>query len=780
MTITLSPGVISREHPSGQAVARGAIAARLLAIGMARKGPINTPVAVRSYEQFVDRFGDDLSFGELALQMRQAFTAGLGDAVVVRTANGSRPARHTLKTEFGDNTTLKIEAVDAGVLGNTIRVSVDYDTPDPEMTFNLTLWRETIDEQGRFGREELESFPALSMDPEAPNFAKRVVNGVSRLVTVEPLHDAPDLAANNEGKVFSQSGLYHADAAALDASLAAITGEQRIAVEIDGRDVVPVILSGPLTRNKIRQRINAALGARSLSATVKVTAHNSGNGFALRIAVNSTDGTRSIRILPGTENDGTGALALGTLRGGIEVGLYSAHRPAMTGITTRPFTAAGNIAPLEALLGVGGALWSILFNDGTPSGTITTALNWGVAGATSPMDDGDATTPLSLASLAANLDSLVATLSAADPLGEIWTFERIGLRVRATRNDGLVTPSEAAGFDTGADAIAYLDDAVAVRPAYGLGQDGGDTTGLDGTAPVLADYQTVYGRVSRMVDIFNMLIQPRGHEQTDAMRGGIWGAASAFCRAQNALLIMDPRSDDNAWSTVDEVVEQPRLTEFKSGVVPEVSCTFWPRVRVPVGTGQVHIDPCGTMAGVIASTVARLGVWNAAAGLSAPLVGVTGLEYPMSDADNGVINPRGINALRAKSTGNVSWGVRTLAGDDAFSNRDFAYIQVRMTTDFIKNSLDAALQDFVFKSNNPTTWAIIELMCKSFLQGLLKRGAFASMDATEAYHVRIDETTTSPADIALGIMNIWVFFAPLKPAEFIRLNVKHMFKTTAV
>ena len=72
MTIALAPGVLSFEHPSGQAVARGAIANRILAIGMARRGPINTPVAVRSYEQFVDRFGDDLSYGELAIQMRQA------------------------------------------------------------------------------------------------------------------------------------------------------------------------------------------------------------------------------------------------------------------------------------------------------------------------------------------------------------------------------------------------------------------------------------------------------------------------------------------------------------------------------------------------------------------------------------------------------------------------------------------------------------------------------------------------------------------------------------
>lgn len=774
MSITLSPGVRTFEHPSGQSVARGAVSTRVLAIGMARKGPINTPVAVRSFEQYVARFGDDLTYGELGIQMRQAFTAGAGDAVVVRTANNAQAAHHILESEFGDGT-LRVEAVDAGVLGDAIRVAVDYDTADSELTFNMTLWRETVDDQGRLGQAENETYSNLSMDPQASNFVQRVVNGASRLVRVTTVHDAPDLTINNEDQVYSQSGFYFANGAALDTFLSNIAEEQRIAVEIDGRDQVTAILAPPISLNSIHDAIEASLMARSLSARVNVTAHDSGNGFALRIAVDSTDGTRSIRILPAGQNDGTGTLALGSLRGGIEVGLYSDHRPTMTGVTTRPFAAAGDITPLEALLGVGAAgAWPIGFEDGTADGTVA-GLEWGVAGATNPMDDGDPGTPLSLESFAGNLDSLVATLNAADPLGDIWTFSRIGYRVRAIRDDGMLTPSEAGTLDTGG-TIAYADDAVAIRSAYGLGQAGGATTGSDGQVPVLADYQTVFQRVSREVDIFNMMILPRGHQQTDDQRGGIWGAASAFCREQNALLIMDPRSDDNSWSTVDEVTAKTQLIEFKSGVIPEVSCVFWPRVRTPVGRAQVHVDPSGTLAGVIASTVARLGVWNAAAGLSAPLVGITGLEYPMSDADNGVINPRGINALRAKSTGNVSWGVRTLAGDDAFSNRDFAYIPVRMTTDFIKNSLHAALQEFVFKPNNRVTWANIEMMCRAFMHGLYEKKAFRGATVDEAYNVRCDETTTSPTDIALGIMNVWVFFAPLFPAEFIHLHVQHKFE----
>ncbi|WP_346836690.1 phage tail sheath C-terminal domain-containing protein [Microbulbifer sp. SAOS-129_SWC] len=769
MSITLSPGVRTFEHPSGQSVARGAIASRLLAIGMARKGPINTPVAIRSFEQYIEHFGDDLTYGELGIQMRQAFTAGLGDAVVVRTADQAHAAHYVIKSEFGEDT-LRIEALDPGELGDAIRVSVDYETPDPELTFNLTFWRMTVDDQDRVGQTDREAFTGLSMDPQASNFVQRIVNGTSRLVRVTrvvPEPEAPDLTQNNEALVYSQSGFYFAHENDLNDFLAAIAGEPQFIVEIDGRDRVKVALENPITQESIQSAINDALGNRSLSARVNVTAGNGDNGFALRIAVNSEDGTRSIRILPAVQNDGAAALALGSLQGGLEVGLYSQYRPAMTGVTTRPFDAADDNTPLEGLLPAVAQPWEINFADGTADGSLTTALEWGIAGATSPMDDGDAGTPLSLASLATNLDSLVATLNAADPLGRIWNFSRIGYRLRAVRNDGMLTPSEEATLTAGID---YFDNAVGIHPAYALEQ------GSNGHAPLLANYQDAFRKVSREVDIFNMLILPRGDAQTDAQRGAIWGAASAFCREQNALLIMDPRSDDDSWSTVDEVTAKAQLIDFKSGVIPEVSCVFWPRVRTPLGRTQIHVDPSGTMAGVIASTVARLGVWNAAAGLSAPLVGVTGLEYPMSDADNGVINPRGINALRAKSTGNVSWGVRTLAGDDDFSNRDFAYIPVRMTTDFIKNSLQAALQEFVFKPNNRVTWANIEMMCRAFMHGLYEKKAFRGATVDDAYRVRCDETTTSTTDIALGVMNVWVYFAPLFPAEFIHLHVQHQFE----
>lgn len=770
MTIMLSPGVLTFEHPSGASVVRGAVSNRLLAIGMARKGPLGQPVQVLSYEQYLETFGDDLTYGELGLQMRQFFTAGGSDAIVVRAANtDARPASVMLSDEFGDDA-LEVTALSAGVLGDQIRIDIDYDTADPELTFNATFFRETIDALGRLGRSEEETFSNLSMDPASGNFVENVINGNSALVKVRNAAAVRDLSIDNSNVVYTQSSTLFDSEASFDTFLGTLGGAS-IVLEINGRATAPIDLGTPTNVEQVGNAINTALTAQGLSTRVTASlVSGSPISNALRIAVSSTDGTRSIRALPALTNDATAELALGATRGGVEVGLYSSVRPAMSGMTTRPFAAAGNItAFLNTIAAANAAPYDADFADGA-----TTSVQWGIAGATAFANDGTGT-DLSLVQFRANLDTLVAALNAS-ALDGIWTFERIGLRLRGVRDDGSLAASTGATLTQDAASLTP----TARRASFALGQNGGTTTGQDGNAPVLSDYQAIFSTVSRRVTIWNMLITPRCPGQTDADRRAIRGPASSFCRDENALYITDPQSENGAWTDVFEVTDATGLTDYKSGIIPEVTCAFWPRVRVPLGTAQVHIDPCGTIAGVIASSIARSGPWNTAAGLSAPLVGVTGLEYAMSDADNGVINPRGINALRAKSTGHVVWGGRMLAGDDNFSNRDFAYISVRMTTDFIKNSVSRALEGYVFKNNNRDTWANIEMMVRAFMHSLYTKGAFRGATAEQAYDVRCNELTTTPTDILLGIMNVWVLFAPQFPAEFIHLHIQHKFDQPSV
>jgi phage tail sheath protein FI len=62
----------------------------------------------------------------------------------------------------------------------------------------------------------------------------------------------------------------------------------------------------------------------------------------------------------------------------------------------------------------------------------------------------------------------------------------------------------------------------------------------------------------------------------------------------------------------------------------------------------------------------------------------------------------------------------------------------------------------------------------AFMQDLFRKGAFQGTTARDAFFVKCDGETTTQSDIDLGIVNIEVGFAPLKPAEFVILKIQQI------
>ena len=174
----------------------------------------------------------------------------------------------------------------------------------------------------------------------------------------------------------------------------------------------------------------------------------------------------------------------------------------------------------------------------------------------------------------------------------------------------------------------------------------------------------------------------------------------------------------------------------------------------------------------MARTDTQRGVWKAAAGLNATLAGVSELGVPLTDLENGVLNPLAINCLRTMpGVGPVVWGARTLQGADILSS-DWKYIPVRRLALYIEESLYRATRWAVFEPNDEPLWAQLRLSIGGFMQDLFRQGAFQGQSPKDAYFVLCDSTTTTQADIDRGIVNISIGFAPVKPAEFVVLYIQ--------
>jgi len=80
----------------------------------------------------------------------------------------------------------------------------------------------------------------------------------------------------------------------------------------------------------------------------------------------------------------------------------------------------------------------------------------------------------------------------------------------------------------------------------------------------------------------------------------------------------------------------------------------------------------------------------------------------------------------------------------------------------------------VFEPNDEPLWGQIRLNVGAFMHNLFRQGAFQGTTPKDAYFVKCDHETTTQNDIDLGIVNIVVGFAPLKPAEFVILKLQQI------
>jgi len=309
------------------------------------------------------------------------------------------------------------------------------------------------------------------------------------------------------------------------------------------------------------------------------------------------------------------------------------------------------------------------------------------------------------------------------------------------------------------------------------GFDGGNLDENDyTTGPGLEDKKWGLFALDK-ADLFNLLCIPPDvrSEDTDI---GVYQTAEKYCQDRRALLIVDPPvawGKNQATAASDAFKGLPGLG--LTGVEGINAAVYFPRVKQtdPLSENQVDIfAPCGIIAGIMARTDTQRGVWKAPAGLDASLTGIAGLQVNLNDAENGMLNPMGINCLRDFGIlGRVVWGARTLRGADQFADQ-WKYIPVRRTALFIEESLFRSLQWVVFEPNDEPLWAQIRLNVGAFMHDLFVQGAFQGTTPQQAYFVKCDKETTTQSDINKGIVNIVVGFAPLKPAEFVVIKLQQM------
>lgn len=225
----------------------------------------------------------------------------------------------------------------------------------------------------------------------------------------------------------------------------------------------------------------------------------------------------------------------------------------------------------------------------------------------------------------------------------------------------------------------------------------------------------------------------------------------------------------NRFAVIDmpkELVNTKDLVEYRGMIDSTYAAMYHPWIQIfDRSTKKAgYIPPSGAILGVYSRTDISRGVHKAPANET---VMCTGLSTNYTKSEQDILNPEGINLIRAiPGQGIRVWGART-----ASSNSAFKYVNVRRLFIYVEESIKANTNWVVFEPNDATLWTRVQITVSSFLDSMWRSGMLAGGSPSDAFFVEIGSSTMTKDDIMSGRLICNIGIAPSRPAEFVIFRV---------
>jgi phage tail sheath protein FI len=344
-----------------------------------------------------------------------------------------------------------------------------------------------------------------------------------------------------------------------------------------------------------------------------------------------------------------------------------------------------------------------------------------------------------------------------DPASPNYVEKRIGknlglsMLVEVTHAVGNNTPPPPTGLtflangSDGDNDVALIDYQGRQEPNVNTGQRRSGLAALN--EPAFEDVALVYA--------------PNAYEEQ-----GLVDALITHCENNKyRFLILDTPSRQAQVSGLD-----PRSGSPQGGRATQYAAFYYPWIKVfePVSGARKLVPPGGHVAGIYARTDVERGVFKAPA--NEVVRGALELEFEVTNGAQEILNPRGVNAIRAfTGRGRRVWGARTLS-----DNTLWKYVNVRRLFIFIEASIFRGTQWVVFEPNNERLWARVDQTITEFLRTQWRLGALFGATEEEAFFVKVDRSTMTDDDINNGRLIVVIGIAPVRPAEFVIFRIAQL------
>jgi uncharacterized protein len=269
------------------------------------------------------------------------------------------------------------------------------------------------------------------------------------------------------------------------------------------------------------------------------------------------------------------------------------------------------------------------------------------------------------------------------------------------------------------------------------------------------------------VDEIAILGIPDEHDTTIA---SVTGSLIDHCeKLKDRFAVVAVDQGQSAVANIRVTVEPKRDTKYAAVYYP------WIRVLDPVSGVAIKIPPTGHVMGIYARSDVERGVHKAPA--NEVVRGAVDLEFNTGKGEQDILNPRGVNVIRAfPGRGIRVWGARTMSSDGAWK-----YLNVRRLFIFLEESIDEGTQWAVFEPNDTSLWERLRGSVTAFLTTQWRAGALQGTTPEQAFFVKVGlgETMTQD-DIDNGRVIMLIGVAPVKPAEFVIFRITQMPRGSAL
>ena len=310
------------------------------------------------------------------------------------------------------------------------------------------------------------------------------------------------------------------------------------------------------------------------------------------------------------------------------------------------------------------------------------------------------------------------------------------------------------------------------RPGAVVGYLAAANDGADGED--LTDYDVI-GDATRGTGLFALrggprfsllCVPPLARDQDIGMT--TLHVATQLCRAQQALLIVDPPS---SWDSVAAALAGATHWAFQS----EQALLYFPRLLAPDrlrGRNELFAG-CGAAAGLIARGDEASPPWAAAAGDTPVLRAPYRPQLVLDEVQRARLAQVGVNCFdHVRPAAGAVRSARTLLSENA-ARGEWRYLPARRLALWLQSCVLEGTRWTRLTSGGSAQWRSVCEQVGNFLESLVDAGAFAGRDNSERYFVICDERLNTAETMAQGRCSLLFGFAVWRGGEFQSCLVTH-------